>query len=82
MVAQLLGSIDEALKECKKKWNQILSFRIFYRVDMSISSECVTSAFTTGLLKRSNSVPVLTGIPVSALNCKGDSYIACTLHVL
>lgn len=82
MTSQLVRSIDEALKECKKKWDQVLSLRIFYRDQMNISGELLTNAFATDILKRSKSIPSLTGIPVSALNSRGDSLIACTLHVL
>lgn len=82
MTSQLIRSIDEALKECKKKWDQVLSLRIFYRHEMNISGDFLISTFVADILKRSKTIPAITSVPVSALNSRGDSLIACTLHIL
>ncbi|KAI7893059.1 uncharacterized protein EV154DRAFT_503114 [Mucor mucedo] len=82
MTSQLLASIDEALKESKKKWEDVLSLRIFYRDDMKLGNASMVNAFSKDILKRSKHVPAMTGIPVTALNSRGESSISCTLHVL
>lgn len=82
MTSQLLTSIDEALKECKKKWEDVLSLRVFYRDDRELQNVGIVNAFSMGISQRSKRVPAITGIPVSALNSRGESSIACTLHVL
>jgi hypothetical protein len=82
MICNLTRSIDEALKQCKKKWDEVLSLRAFYCDEMDISGEVLTGAFAVEILKRTKYIPTMTGIPVSALGAKGDGLVACTLHVL
>lgn len=81
-MSQLIRAVDEALKDCKKKWNQVLSLRVFYRNEMNITNEVLSRVLETEILKRSNIVPAITSIPASALNFSGDSLVACALHVV
>ncbi|KAI8083416.1 hypothetical protein BDF21DRAFT_397679 [Thamnidium elegans] len=81
-VSRLICSVDEALKDCKKKWSEVLSLRIFYRSDMNITEKRFAHALCTAILKRSSIIPAITSIPVLALNSRGDSMVACALHIV
>lgn len=82
IVSTLISNVDEALKECKKKWGQTVSLRLFYREDVNISSASMSNALVSEISNRSSAIPAFTTIPVSALGCKGESLIACVLHIV
>lgn len=82
IVTTLTKNVDEALKESKKKWSQAISLRLFYSSDVITSNAILSSALVSEILKRSSTAPAITTIPVSALGSKGESLIACVLHIV
>jgi hypothetical protein len=80
MASELVRTMDESLKQCKKSWKQVLSLRIFFYEEM-FGQDC-THLIASEILKRSNCIPSMTVVPVCALSPQGNGIIACALQVL
>ncbi|GAN05456.1 meiotically up-regulated 71 protein [Mucor ambiguus] len=77
-----VSSINEALKQVKKKWDQVLSIRALYNDSTHMTSPTLSSLLTANVLRHSKVVPPITSIPVNALGSLGDQTVVCVLHVL
>lgn len=78
----LVYTINEALKQAKKKWEQVLSIRALYCDNLNMTSSVCSNILSTEILKHSKTIPTITSIPVNALGSLGNQVIVCALHVL
>ncbi|KAL9548051.1 hypothetical protein PS6_006818 [Mucor atramentarius] len=79
---EFVSCIDEALKQAKKKWDQVLSIRALYNENADMTSTICSSLLTAEVLKHSKTVPTITSIPVKAVGSLGNQVVVCALHVL
>ncbi|KAL9550713.1 hypothetical protein MBANPS3_004605 [Mucor bainieri] len=77
-----VSSINDALKQVKKKWDQVLSIRALYNDSTQMASPALSSLLTASVLHHSKSVPPITSIPANALGSLGNQTLVCVLHVL
>lgn len=77
-----VSSINEALKQAKKKWEQVLSIRALYNDSTHMTSIVCSSLLAANVLHHSKTVPPITSIPVNALGSVGNQTIVCVLHIL
>lgn len=78
-VNRLVSAVDRCLREYEKKWNQVLSLRVFHFDKLDLST---TQLFAQEINQKSNQLPTITSIPASALGSDGNAILACTVHVL
>ncbi|KAI9485802.1 MAG: ATP binding domain 4-like protein [Benjaminiella poitrasii] len=81
-ISHIVESISESLSQCRKNWEQILSLRVFYCDKLDVTNQVCTNMLQSEILKQTESIPVITCIPVDALGPNGSSLMACTLHIL
>ncbi|KAL0136907.1 ATP binding domain 4-like protein [Mucor lusitanicus] len=79
---EFVSSINAALKQVNKTWQQVLSIRALYNDSTHMTSPALSSLLTANILQHSKTMPPITSIPVNALGPLGNQAIVCVLHVL